>query len=191
MFELRRRVSEAGRAFPGHGYDVSADGQRILVNVRNRGFRSDADHTTDELDHSGETLKPTALHCRRQVFRSFSGGRHVEPPNLRETGFAPRRGSVPRAVVETDRWRAKDAIADTSAGKVRGVVERDRQDIQRHSVRRPDERKEPLHAARQARRLDRDARRARVRANRAARRATTQERPPPGRRRSKAKTVSS
>jgi Tol biopolymer transport system component len=34
MFELRRRVSEAGRAFPGHGYDVSADGQRILVNVR-------------------------------------------------------------------------------------------------------------------------------------------------------------
>ena len=64
---------------------------------------------------------------------------------------------------------AEDAIADTSSGQSSRRRERDRQDIQRHSVRRANEREKPLHAARQAHPLDRDARRARVRANRAAR----------------------
>ena len=44
------------------------------------------------------------------------------------------------------------------------------QGLQGHSVRRDHERKEPLHAAGQARRVDRHARRARLRPDRAARR---------------------
>ena len=74
---------------------------------------------------------------------------------------------VLHAVVEIAHWRrARDRRDLERQGSRRSG--RDRQRLQRHSVRRTDERQEPLHAASQARSLDRHARCARLRSNRAA-----------------------
>ena len=60
-------------------------------------------------------------------------------------------------------------IAETSAGKVRGVVAAGRQDLQRHSVRWNDGRQKPLHAADETDAVDRHAGRPRLWTQRAAR----------------------